>query len=319
MRLFYKITLSLGTLIMVCLSFVACDDDNTDNSGMVSRQPIGSLGEILVDGNGRTLYFFTKDVNGQSACTAGCLSDWPVYYAGIIDPGPGIDIDDFSTITRTDGLQQTTYKGWPLYYYADDVAGEANGEGVGNVWFVAKPDYSIMLANAQLVGHDGKNYNSNYQEGTGETQYFVDSQGRTLYTFVRDYKDINKFTAPDLSNNSVWPIFHTEIGGLPSTLNADDFGEIEVYGNPQLTYKGNPLYYFGQDANRGENKGVSFPAPGSWPGASPRFRAGWRLVTGTRRSTSRSRSRTTSCASTRSPSTTAQAAISSDLPIRGPW
>jgi predicted lipoprotein with Yx(FWY)xxD motif len=262
--IYKKIFWSL-TVLLLSLGFLSCSDDDSTNIGLVSLQSNNTLGDILVDGNGRTLYFFTKDVSGESLCTGGCLNDWPVYYAQSLQPGPGIDLSDFTTITRTDGASQTAYKGWPLYYYAPDAVGDTNGEAVGNVWFVAKPNYSIMLANAQLVGKDGKNYTSTYQEGEGETQYFVDAHGRTLYTFIRDYKNVNKFTAPNLSNNGVWPIFHVNIDGLPSTVNAADFGVIDVYGNSQLTYKGNPLYYFGEDTNRGENKGVSVPTPGVWP------------------------------------------------------
>jgi predicted lipoprotein with Yx(FWY)xxD motif len=260
----------LAAVLIYTLGFLACSDDDPVNIGIVTLQTNSTLGEFLVDGNGKTLYVFTKDVNGQSQCTGGCLSDWPVYNATDLQPGTGIELSDFSTITRSDGGQQTTYKGWPLYYYAgDNAAGDTNGEAVGQSWFVAKPNYSIMLANAQLVGHDGKNYTSAYAEGDGETQYFVDADGRTLYTFSRDYKDMNNFTAANLSNNGVWPIFHVDIDALPSTVDADDFGEIDVHGNPQLTYKGNPLYYFGQDGNRGDNKGVSFPVPGIWPVAGP--------------------------------------------------
>lgn len=260
----------LAAVLLCTLGLLSCSDDDPVNIGMVTLQTSGALGDILVDGNGKTLYVFAKDVNGQSQCTGGCLADWPVYNATDLQPGAGIDVNDFGTITRSDGAQQTTYKGWPLYYYGgDDAAGETNGEAVGQLWFAAKPDYSIMLANAQLVGHDGKNYTSAYQEGAGETQYFVDALGRTLYTFSRDYRDINKFTAADLSNNGVWTIFHTGIDAVPSTINANDFGEIDVHGHPQLTYKGNPLYYYGQDASRGENKGVSFPMPGIWPIAGP--------------------------------------------------
>ena len=48
-------------------------------------------------------------------------------------------------------------------------------------------------------------------------------------------------------------------------MNKDDFGMINVHGQDQLTYKGWPLYYFGQDSERGDNKGVSVPSPGVWP------------------------------------------------------
>ncbi|NBC64178.1 MAG: hypothetical protein GVY07_00775, partial [Bacteroidetes bacterium] len=53
---------------------------------------------------------------------------------------------------------------------------------------------------------------------------------------------------------------------LPTGLDKQNFGEISVHGEEQqLTYKGWPLYYFGQDTERGDTKGVSFPNPGIWP------------------------------------------------------
>lgn len=258
-------------LVLLYVGITGCsDDDDPINIGRVDLQNNSTLGNYLVDGNGKTLYFFTKDVAGESQCTGGCLNDWPVYYAPDLQPASGVSAGDFAVITRSDGSQQTTYKGWPLYYYSGDAnPGDVNGEAVGGVWYVAKPNYSIMLANAQLIGDDGKSYTSNYEEGTGETQYFVDALGRTLYTFINDSFNQNNFTNEDLSNNSVWPIFHVDIDALPSTINASDFGEIDVHGNTQLTYKGNPLYYFGGDAARGDNKGVSVPVPGVWPVAGP--------------------------------------------------
>jgi predicted lipoprotein with Yx(FWY)xxD motif len=160
----------------------------------------------------------------------------------------------------------TTYKGWPLYYYAGDASpGDVNGDGLNNLWFVAKPDYSLMVANGQLVGADGKMYTSDYMEGTGITVYFTDINGRTLYIFVNDEKDTNNYTNPDFSNNSTWPIFYVDIEMLPSGMDPADFGQIDVFGEPQLTFRGWPLYYFGSDAQRGETKGVSVPVPGIWP------------------------------------------------------
>jgi predicted lipoprotein with Yx(FWY)xxD motif len=44
------------------------------------------------------------------------------------------------TISLPDGTTQVTYNGWPLYYYIDDAAaGDANGQGVGGVWFLVSP------------------------------------------------------------------------------------------------------------------------------------------------------------------------------------
>lgn len=226
-----------------------------------------TLGNIITDENGKTLYFFTKDADGKSACTGGCLATWPVFYSATPKPAAGLNAADFGTITRADGASQTTYKGWPLYYYTPDAAaGDVKGEGVGTVWYVAKSKYSIMIADAQLVGNDGKSYKSDYTEGTAVTKYFVDGAGRTLYAFANDKKDKNNFTKSDFSNDASWPIYTTDLGEVPSTLDKTLFGTIDVFGRKQLTYKGWPLYYFGTDGTvRGSNKGVSVPTPGKWP------------------------------------------------------
>jgi len=250
--------------------FQSCKDDDdkivepTVNTVQLSNN--ASLGKILTDSSGKSLYFFSKDTKNTSACVDGCLANWPVFFEETIDVDAGLSISDFATITRADGSKQTTYQGWPLYYFVNDAAaGDTNGDNVNSVWFIAKPDYSIMYAVSQLVGHDGNNYMSDYTMGDGVTPYLVDIEGNTLYTFKNDTKDNNNFTKPDFSNNGVWPIVEITLDQIPSNLSTSDFSSIDVFGRTQLTYKGWPLYYFGQDAERGDNKGVSFPAPGVWP------------------------------------------------------
>ena len=226
-----------------------------------------NLGQILTDGEGNTLYYFTKDSElNASSCMGGCVDIWPIFYGESLTLGMGLEMSDFASFERVDGQMQTTYKGWPLYYFVNDnEAGDTNGEAVNNIWFVAKPDYGIMLMDNQLVGNDGVMYNGNYEEGEEEVQYFVDAEGRTIYTWINDTYDQNNFTAADFSNNGVWPIYEEDLQEIPSILDASLFNTIEVHGRQQLTYKGWPLYYFGQDAERGETKGVSVPAPGVWP------------------------------------------------------
>ncbi|MNS98987.1 Secreted repeat [compost metagenome] len=130
---------------------------------------------------------------------------------------------------------------------------------------MAKPDYLLMVANAQLVGHDGKNYLGDYTEGTGSTLYLTDDKGRTLYAFNPDKFNKNTFTKPDFSNDAVWPIYQMDKGALPSLIKSADISVIDVFGKKQLTFKGWPMYYFGQDQQRGDNKGISFPRPAVWP------------------------------------------------------
>ncbi|MBN8788837.1 MAG: hypothetical protein J0I84_17260 [Terrimonas sp.] len=274
-------TKAFYNIVLLSVLFMACTKDSEhetpEKKPVILLASTTDLGSYLTDTLGNTLYYFSNDYNGQNNCSGGCAALWPVYYAGDITQeslGEGLDIADFAEITTSSGGKQTTYKSWPLYYYAPLVSGanirespgEIKGEGFNNVWYVAKPDYSIMLVNAQLVGHDGKKYKNDYTEGEGKTLYFSDAMGITLYTFAKDSANLNKFTNPDFSNNAVWPIYETDKVVVPSTLDKTLFGAITVFGKKQLTYKGWPLYYFGDDEmERGNNKGVSFPAPKVWP------------------------------------------------------
>ena len=234
----------------------------------------GAFGSIITDVDGRALYFFSLDAKEDSNCTDGCLNTWPIFYESDLSLDDGLEANDFGSITRSDGNMQTTYKGWPLYYYASDNAeGDVNGDGVNALWFVAKPDYTVMMAQAQLVGRDRNGLETNltgdYEPGDGLTFYMTDAAGNTLYGFVNDTNGVNNFTSEDFSNNSVWPIFEEEVDQIPSILDTADFGGIDVFGRQQLTYKGWPLYYFGQDEARGDNYGVGFPSAGVWPIVNP--------------------------------------------------
>lgn len=260
---------------------LSCNNDTTEPAGVASDNSVNltttSLGQTLTGVDGKTLYFFAADADGKSACTSfQCLANWYTFYAdkATLQVGTGLNAADFGEITRADGRLQTTYKGWPLYYFKNDAkAGDVLGENVGNVWFVAKPNYTVMLTSAQLTGHDGKNYTTantvSYTEGLGSTLYLTDAKGRTLYGFNRDKKNVNNYTRSDFSNNAVWPLFEVaaaSLGDVPSALKKSDFSSIKVFGRDQLTYKGWPLYYFDQDlATRGLNKGITFPRLGVWP------------------------------------------------------
>ena len=98
-----------------------------------------SLGSILVDGDGNTLYLFTPDTQGESTCYDQCEANWPPLVDDV-EAGDGIDAALLGTAARTDGSEQVTYNGWPLYYFANDsAAGDTNGQGINDVWYVVDP------------------------------------------------------------------------------------------------------------------------------------------------------------------------------------
>ena len=99
-----------------------------------------SLGQILVDGKGMTLYMFTKDSANTSACADQCLVAWPPLF-GQPTAGNGVDDSKLGSFQRADGSTQATYNGWPLYYWKSDAKpGDVLGQDVNQVWFVLNRD-----------------------------------------------------------------------------------------------------------------------------------------------------------------------------------
>ena len=101
------------------------------------------LGEIVVDGDGRTVYVFDEDEpgSGESACTGECAGTWPAVVAGSDAPAADEVDGELGTIEREDGTLQVTLDGRPLYLFAGDgAAGDVTGQGVDGTWFVVGGD-----------------------------------------------------------------------------------------------------------------------------------------------------------------------------------
>jgi predicted lipoprotein with Yx(FWY)xxD motif len=101
-----------------------------------------TLGPILVDGNGMTLYMFAKDAPDQSTCSGKCFTSWPpLNTQGHPTLGAGVDASLVGTTKATDGSEMITYNKMPLYhFFKDQKPGDVNGQGSNNVWYVVSPD-----------------------------------------------------------------------------------------------------------------------------------------------------------------------------------
>ena len=104
-----------------------------------------NLGQILVDGSGRTLYLFQADNGMSSTCYGQCAVYWPPLLTnGAPKAGSGVSGTLLGTTTRTDGTIEVTYGGHPLYYVVTDHnPGDATGQAVNNfgaLWNVVGPD-----------------------------------------------------------------------------------------------------------------------------------------------------------------------------------
>jgi predicted lipoprotein with Yx(FWY)xxD motif len=156
-----------------------------------------SLGDILVDGKGMTLYLFTRDQANVSNCYDQCAANWPplLIAAGKeATAGQGVT-GKLGAIDRTDGSRQVTYNSLPLYYYIKDTkAGDTTGQNVGQVWFVVHP--TDAAAGAQMAPEE------------------------TPYVKVADQTVANDTVtvAEVLSKGPGWIVIHADKNGAPGPV-----------------------------------------------------------------------------------------------------
>lgn len=120
-----------GAAALAFLTIPAIAEDYV--GGAVKSSDVGGQ-MILTDANGMTLYIFDKDAPGVTNCYEQCAVNWPPLIADASATPEG----EFTLVDRTDGTKMWAYKGWPLYYWKDDVnPGDTTGDGVGGVWHLA--------------------------------------------------------------------------------------------------------------------------------------------------------------------------------------
>lgn len=258
----------------------------------VKVQMTSKVGPFLTDSAGMTLYLFENDKKAnESTCTGKCAANWPAFTAtGAVSLPSGVP-GKLTTFKRSDdGKMQVAYNGIPLYHFAKDTkAGDMNGQGIGDVWYVVTPGMTFgqdpEKAEASAMASPMASPGASPAASTGGTTVLVhqdaklgailtDSQGHTLYLFTKDTtKEQSSCTG---GCATAWPAFTatgalTLPAGVPGTLTtfkrADD-------GKMQVAYNGIPLYYYAADTKAGDTNGQEVGdvwyvvAPGTQFGAS---------------------------------------------------
>ncbi|MEM9402260.1 MAG: hypothetical protein AAGA44_07125 [Pseudomonadota bacterium] len=252
---------------------------NAPQSAAPGATSVTDIGEVFAkEADGFTLYTFENDRDdvdgdgaGDSDCNGGCADNWPPLLADATSEATGA----FSIITRDDGTSlQWAFKGLPLYTFAGDAnAGETNGDGNGDVWYVARPDPwmrgdvdasakgTVFVGRGSVRGVDGSG-------GIADTR--DEREGFTLYTFENDRNDTDGDGNGDSDCNAgcaeTWPPLYADPGateGGPFTIVTRDDG------TRQWALLGLPLYFFAPDLAPGDTEGegagnvwyVARPAP----------------------------------------------------------
>jgi predicted lipoprotein with Yx(FWY)xxD motif len=135
-------TVAVSLLLAACGSSSSSTTTTTSNapaaqntsSAALVKTGSSSLGTILVNGSGMTLYHLSAEKNGKFICTASaCTAVWhPVTVSA--GTAPSGQVSSLGVVKRPDGTTQVTYKGEPLYTFASDQKpGETKGQGFKDV------------------------------------------------------------------------------------------------------------------------------------------------------------------------------------------
>lgn len=132
-----------GLLLLAALAMYAVLPAQASHSAIRAARVVKTTtANVLVTPKGHTLYVFASDPQKKSTCYDTCAKFWPPrLVASGTHPRtniPGVP-GTFGVITRTDGKQQLTYDGAPLYTFLEDKkAGDMNGQGAfasGGYWW----------------------------------------------------------------------------------------------------------------------------------------------------------------------------------------
>jgi len=150
-------------------SFAVAASDRGTSNVVVKAVTNAKLGKkVLATGSGLTLYRNTAEKSGRIKCTAGCAAVWPplTLPAGVTraTAGAGVTQASLGKVKRPDGRWQVTYKGKPLYRYsADRRTGQANGQGIGGIWFAVGTSATVSTGTTTSA--------ATTTESTGSTPY----------------------------------------------------------------------------------------------------------------------------------------------------
>lgn len=126
-----------------------------------------TLGKVVADARGRTLYLFEKDRNRMSSCNGACAAYWPPLLTSAKPrAGAGVRASLLGVARRADGRRQVTYAGHPLYTFVGDTkAGQTSGEGLTNFgapWDAVAPNGRPIEPNAPASDGSGNGYGAGW-------------------------------------------------------------------------------------------------------------------------------------------------------------
>jgi predicted lipoprotein with Yx(FWY)xxD motif len=267
-RLFVAAAALSGALFATGASSPAGASVKPADTGTTISESSSPYGNILVAGSGPfagfSLYFISSDSGGRYGCTThvvivlgvhelSCIDEWPpLLTSGTPVAGTGVDQSLLGSVYRPSlGASQVTYKGHPLYLF-DEAPGQYTGEAFNEPslppwhgdWYLISPTGAPVVPVAKIKTEtiDGSD------TVLGATMHtLLGSVTFTVYTFSADtYEHTNCRGACAVA----WmPVLSSGPAKVHRGLEARDFGTITLpNGTEQVTFDGQPLYLFSNEA-----------------------------------------------------------------------
>ena len=165
--MFLKRSFVIALSLFMAMFISACGSSTTTGGGpyggssssaviQTATVPVKGQSEtVLTNAQGKTLYYFTADSATQSALARKCVPIWPpLLFTGSGGPTSSTSLTGKLSVQTDVNGNQVEYNGHPLYTFSGDTApGQANGQGLFGVWFVATPNLAVQGGGSTSGGY----------------------------------------------------------------------------------------------------------------------------------------------------------------------
>jgi predicted lipoprotein with Yx(FWY)xxD motif len=127
----------------------------------------GQFGKILTTTSGTALYTNSKDTKNHSTVTGALLAAWPPLVVPAGTTPTGNSVAGLGVIKRTNGQEQVTYRGKPLYTFVKDMGNQVTGQGIKGFSVVKLPTTKAAPATS-MSSHKSSTKNGIPQNNGGD-------------------------------------------------------------------------------------------------------------------------------------------------------
>jgi predicted lipoprotein with Yx(FWY)xxD motif len=140
-----RVLLPIGVLVSGITTSLALSQGAFASTPMAAKATVvkavsgGQFGKILTTTSGSALYTYSQDTKNHSKITGALLAAWPPLVVPAGTKPAGNTVAGLGVFKRTNGQEQVTYRGKPLYTFVKDTGNQVTGQGIKGFSVVKLP------------------------------------------------------------------------------------------------------------------------------------------------------------------------------------